>query len=79
MKNRDRYVCGEHDFWVHFCCVAVVGAIQGAIVGLSFFSRGWAILLTIILGASCIGFCCGCWGDAAWEWVLASFEWLLFL
>jgi len=76
MKNRDSNLSGEHDFWVHFWCGTVVGAVEGAWVGCNFFTRGLVIVLVVVLWSLLVGYSCGRWGEGAWEWVLTLLEWM---
>lgn len=73
MKKPGDHIAGPHDFWVHFWCGAVVGGAEGAWVGSGLFLNRWLIALAALVGAGIWGYCCGRWGEAAWQ---CLFSWL---
>lgn len=71
--KRDDYISGPHHFWIHFWCGLIFGAAFGARISWGLFDSGWeriALAAAVALG---FAFCCGRWGDAAWEWIGGRF------
>jgi hypothetical protein len=73
--KRDDYIAGGHHFWVHFWCGLVVGAGLGAWISSGLFDSGRARIAMSVTMALVIAFCCGRWGDRAWEWIVGLFWW----
>jgi hypothetical protein len=75
MKKHDDYISGPHHFWIHFWCGLVFGAIVSTWVSCSLFESTPIILITAGPGALVIAYCCGRWGDSAWQWLLDQWPW----
>ena len=41
MKKHDDYVSGPHDFWTHFVCGFIFGALAGTVMGWTLFENIW--------------------------------------
>jgi len=68
--KRDDYFLGRHHFWIHFWCGLAVGAGLGASIGWEFFDSNWAIITLTTVVALIAAFCCGMWGDSAWDFLM---------
>ena len=75
MKKQDDYTAGSHDYWVHFWCGVVFGALYGASLGWRAFSNGWLIACSVIVTSLVFGVCCGRWGDPVWLWLISNLDW----
>jgi hypothetical protein len=71
--KRDDYILGGHHFWIHFWCGLVFGAGLGAWIGWDLFDSRWAFIGLTAASALMIAFCCGRWGDSAWDFLMRIF------
>ena len=66
----DAYINGPHNFWIHFICGIVFGALISGLVSVQIFESPGFLVLGTLSGALVIGYSCGRWGDSAWHWFL---------
>ena len=77
IMKRDDYIFGSHHFWTHFWCGFIVGAVLGGWISWGLFDSRWiGFALTAVI-ALIIAFCCGRWGDPAWEWIIERLGWFV--
>jgi hypothetical protein len=74
MKSDD-YILGGHSFWIHFVFGLVLGGGIGAWISWGLFSSWWAFAGLTAAIALVVAFCCGRWGDSAWEWIVEHCWW----
>jgi hypothetical protein len=72
--NRDEYIAGRHNFWVHFGCGLVVGPALGAWLFSGTFDSDWALIASTAAIAVVVAFSCGYWGDPAWHRIAKIFR-----
>jgi hypothetical protein len=70
MEQQDDYVAGPHHYGTHLICGIIFGAILGGWTGSQLSNSGWIVLGAAVLGAFCVGYSCGRWGDRAWHWII---------
>jgi hypothetical protein len=71
MNRRDDYIAGPHNYWVHFWCGLVFGAILGTWLGWQTFTSGWLVAAAALLTSPVVAFACGRWGDPVWHWIIS--------
>jgi hypothetical protein len=76
MKKHDDYISGPHHFWIHFWCGLVFGGLTSLWIGWSLFESTAVVLIVAGIAALVIAYCCGRWGDAAWQWLIERLPWL---
>ncbi len=76
MKEQDDYVSGPHHYWIHFGFGAIFGAGIGVCIGWWDFDwTGWRLAAGVAAASIVVAYCCGRWGDRAWEWLIERFWW----
>jgi uncharacterized membrane protein len=75
MNQRDDYISGPHNYWVHFVCGFIFGALVGAWFGRWLFGGLLASIIGAVLSGFCFGISCGNWGDRAWKAIFESPWW----
>jgi hypothetical protein len=75
--KRNDYVSGPHSFWIHFVCGLIAGAGLAAWFGWRLFDSRWVFAGLVALSAVITAYCCGRWGDSAWEWLVEVFRWVI--
>ncbi len=72
MKHQNDYLAGPHDFWVHFWCGLVFGAILGVCIFGEVFDSAWGLATGTALFALLTAYACGRWGDRAWHSIISG-------
>ena len=70
--TNDEYVNGPHNFWMHFLCGFVFGAVISGLLSRQLFERPEFLVMGTLVGAFVIAYCCARWADSAWHWLLRS-------
>jgi hypothetical protein len=71
----NRMALGRHHVWIHFSCGLVFGACVGAWISWNMLDSRWGFIVLTASTALVVAFCCGRWGDSAWEWLLERLWW----
>ena len=75
MKQSDGYADGPHDFWIHFWCGLVFGAVVGFFVCGDVLDSAWALAGGVAIFSVAIAYACGRWGDRAWQRIICGLSW----
>ena len=75
MKEHEDYISGKSHFWIHFWCGLVFGGAIGTWISRTIFDSTSVIVIGAGITAVVIAFCCGRWGDAAWERLIRFLPW----
>lgn len=75
MNPHDDYFNGPHDFWVHFWCGLVFGAVLGPFIFRVIFDSAWTLGASTVVFALATAYSCGRWGDRAWHWIISGLPW----
>ena len=75
MKQKDDYISGPHNYWVHFVCGFAFGVFVGGLFARWLVGSVLAIIAGAVVGGLSFGLSCGKWGDRAWKAIFESTWW----